>query len=164
MRIIRRLFALLLVPMLASCDDAGLSPRELVGQWRFSTETTAIEWRRDDVRLWLGEDGAFVRTYRIFALDGRPEDLLRSSTREEGTYRVHGDSLVLEPSGVERWAADQQQPVEQPSAFLGERYRVRLVGDRLLLEEERLVEGQPMTYHHTFRRADDTDDPRMPRR
>lgn len=156
MRIIRFCLALLLLlPALAACDDAALSPRELAGEWQFSTETTAVLWRRDDIRLVLGEDGGFVRTYTIHAYDGRPEDLLYSYTREQGTYRVHGDSLVLETADVERWDVRQPpQPVQQPSAFLGDRYRVRLVGDRLLLEEDRLVEGQPVTYHHNFRRVE----------
>lgn len=159
MRIIRRLSALLLVPLVASCEDTALMPGELVGEWQFTTETTAVLWRRDDIRLQLGSDGRFIRTHNVFAHDGRPEDQLRSHTHTRGTWRVENDRLTVEISQVVRQDLEHStpEPVQQPSAYVPESYRVRLTGDRLLLEEERVVDGQPVTYHHTFERVDETD-------
>ncbi|HST62845.1 MAG TPA: hypothetical protein VLK84_29330 [Longimicrobium sp.] len=154
MRIIRSFAALLALVLLAGCGDDGVSPRGIVGHWEFSTETSAILWRRDVIRLELHEDGGFVRDARVFASDGRPGDHLRSYARAEGTYRLAGDLLALQTHILERWDVhDTPVPVQEPGGFGGDLYRARVVGDRLLLEEERDVDGKPVTFYHTFRRV-----------
>lgn len=153
---IRRLRALLLLPLLAACDGDGLSPREVVGEWQFTIESSNVEWRRDVMRLELGEDGGYVRTHSIFADDGRAGDGLRAYTVHHGTYVVQGDSLIAGISIVERWNNQMVVPeplLENPGFGASERFRMQLTGNRLLLEETRDVDGQPVTYHHTFRRA-----------
>jgi hypothetical protein len=153
---IRRLAAPLVLLLLAACDGDGVSPRTLVGEWEFTTESSNVEWRRDEVRLELREDGGYVRTHAIFADDGRPGDGLRAYTAHHGTYVVQGDSLIAGISIVERWNNQMVVPEplqENPGFGASERFRMQLTGDRLLLEETRDVDGQPVTYHHTFRRA-----------
>ncbi len=161
MRIIRSFFALFALALLAACDGDGFSPREIVGRWEFSTETNAIYWQRDKIALVLQQDGGFVRHYSVYSDDGRPGDFLRSYARAEGTYRVKSDTLMLEIALVERWTVDAgSDRVQHPAGSLTERYQARLVGNRLLLEEERLVDGWPVTYYHNYRRAAPSADPR----
>lgn len=154
--IIRRRPALLVLLLLAACDGDGLAPRDVVGQWLFTTESGSVQWRRDEMRLEIREDGGYVRTHHVFADDGRPGDGLRAYTAHHGTYVVQGDSLIAPISIVERWNNQMVVPeplLENPGFGASERFRVQLIGDRLLLEETRDVDGQPVTYHHTFRRA-----------
>ena len=160
MRLPRRLSILLLPPLLAACAGESLSPRALVGRWQFTAESSA-GGRRDDIRLTLAADGTFLRTHAVFADDGRAGDHLRSHLRVEGTYTVDGGRMIVEVARAARWEHLPPPPGEpeaaRPGVYAGERYHVRLVGDLLLMEESRLVDGQPVTYHHTFRRLDETD-------
>lgn len=156
-RILRRFPALLaLLPLLAACDGEPLQSRDLAGEWRFTTETRAVQWRRDEVVLALDEDGGYLRVHSIFADDGRPGDGLRAYTRHAGTYVLQGDSLFAGISSVEQWDVRDgiPEPRREPGGFgATQRFRARRVGDRLLLEETREVDGQPVTYHHSFRRV-----------
>jgi hypothetical protein len=163
---LRRLSVLLLLPLLFACDEDALTPRELVGAWEFTSESTSTEgWRRDDILLTLQPDGGLVRAHSTFADDGRPVDHLRAFARVDGTYRVRGDSLIVEITRVERWSDPQPDPeVQNPSTYAEERYRARLIANLLVLEETRLVDGEPVTYHHAFRRLAETDNPNRPGR
>lgn len=153
---IRSLAALLLLPLLAACDGDPLTARDVVGEWRFTAESTGVEWRRDEITLVLEADGTYLRTHSTFADDGRAGDGLRAYRTFHGTYEVQGDSLVTSLSLIEEW--DVQMVVPEPRRVnpgfgAGERFRARLTGGRLLLEETRDVDGMPVTYHHTFRRT-----------
>jgi hypothetical protein len=151
---IRRIGALLLLPLLAACDGDALTPRGVVGRWQFTAESTGVEWRRDDVRLVLEEDGTYLRTHLVFADDGRPSDHLRAYRILHGTYEVRGDSLFASLSLIEEWDVRMVVPeprMVNPGFGASERFRARLTGSQLLLEETRDVDGMPVTYHHTFR-------------
>lgn len=153
---IRRLAVLPVLLLLAACDGGGLEPRDVVGEWQFTIQSSNVEWRRDEMRLELGEDGGYVRAHHVFADDGRPGDGLRAYTVHHGTFVVQGDSLIASISVVERWNNGMAVPepvLENPGFGASERFRMQLTGSRLLLEETRDVDGQPVTYHHTFRRA-----------
>ncbi len=133
---------------LAACDEGITTPRELVGNW-LAVETYGTQQYRLEDRLELREDGGYTWTSASFSPQGRAPDGLASWVSRVGSWGVDGgDRLALRAASGMAWEHGGGWSQVDYAAEWRREHRLRMEGDRMILEEQLPPEmsRSPRTY------------------
>ncbi|HEX2078109.1 MAG TPA: hypothetical protein VHG08_10375 [Longimicrobium sp.] len=162
---IRRPFraaAAALLLALPACDEGITTPRVLAGHW-LAVETYGTQNYRIEDRLELRQDGGFTWTTANFAPEGRAEDGLVSWFSRVGSWGVDGDWFALGTASGMMWEHGRGWSQVDYAGEWRRGHRLRMEGDRMILEEKLPPEYSRAPRTMTFIRTANFDDaPRPP--
>ena len=149
-----------LAVLLSGCGDGTTTlPRSITGGWL----TVAVNpgGSRMEDRLELTSAGCYVWTTATFGSQGRTEDGMLWWHSRSGDWRVEGDRLALRTTSGMAWEHEGGPVQLEYDGEWNRHHRLRLQGDRLLLQEVLPPEMSRTPRSYAFDRTDGAlDDPR----
>ena len=154
-----RLMIAALAVLLSGCDGTTTLPRSITGSW-LNIAVNPGGSRVED-RLELTADGRYVWTTAIFGSQGRTPDGMLWWLSRSGDWRVEGDRLALRTTSGMAWEHGSAVVQLEYGGEWNRDHRLRLQGDRLLLQEVLPPEMSRTPQSYAFDRTDGAlDDPR----
>jgi hypothetical protein len=100
--LLRRSFPAIVVAALGCSNPTEAAWQDLFGHWITEPEDLMPSgWYQ--AHLQLSPKGTMAYQVRMYGLDGRPREELSSFSRIEGTYRLEGNRLIINPEQVVWW-------------------------------------------------------------
>jgi hypothetical protein len=130
----------------------------LSGRWVTAPEDLSPSgWYQ--THLHLGHRGSMVYYVRSYGLDGRPREELSAFTRTEGTYRIEGNRLFINPRRLVWWdrfyGPSSPEHIEEPYPYgvLLDEARYTLDAEELTIEYLSYPFDAPVATSVQFTRA-----------